>query len=130
MSEQQATLIKVLSFIGGFFGAAICVCLGLKTLETDIINAVLLLLLAVVFLMMIYPLYQIGKLGNVLEEQGKKIRVIAKKQAKQKKSEETINQYSPFNKNSQKTEADPLSNESEKTVLFPAVSVPTVPFIF
>ena len=84
MSEKKANFIKFISFIGGFLGAAICVCLGLKTMETDMVTSVLLFLLSAVFLILIYPLYQIGKLGNEVNEQSKKIRVLAKKQTKQK----------------------------------------------
>ena len=122
MSEQQATFIKVLSFIGGFFGAAICVCLGLKTVETDIVMTVLLLLLAAVFLLLIYPLYQIGKLGDALTEQSKKIRVLAKKQAKQKKEENSVSQYSPLNKHAEPAESAVMPRAEEKTVLFPTAS--------
>lgn len=127
MSEQQATFLKIISFLSGFLGAAICVCLGLRSFETDFIGSVLLFLLAAVFLIFIYPLYQIGKLGNTVNDQSKKIRVLAKKQNKAKKEEDSVNQYSPLNKPQQEatetqTTVAEIPGETEKTVLFPAVT--------
>ena len=137
MSEKKANFIKFISFMGGFLGAAICVCLGLKTMETDMAVSVLLFLLAAVFLILIYPLFQIGKLGNELNEQSKKIRALAKKQTKQKKSAPSAGNQPSVNKYPEKTEeektvssapiapavsAESAPAEAENTVLFPAVS--------
>ncbi len=119
MSEQQANFIKAISFIGGFFGAAICVYLGLKTVETNLVLSILLLILATVFLMLIYPLFQIGKLVDELAEQDETIRTLEKELAEAQSNTNTVNQYSPLNTNTQKST---VSIEDEKTIVFPAVS--------
>lgn len=114
MSEKQANFIKTISFIGGLLGAAICVYLGLKTIETNLIISILLLILATVFLMLIYPLFQIGKLVDDLADQDETIRTLEKELSESQNQVLTINQPSSIEQNSAPV-------EDEKTIVFHAI---------
>jgi len=119
MSEQQAKFIKVISFIGGFLGAAICVCLGLKTVETNLAAAVLLLILATVFLILVYPLYQIGKIVEALSVLDQS-RLSSSENQEEKADEHKGNKESEALQTVPVNEAQPAADE--KTVIFPIAS--------
>ena len=81
MSETHAKLIKFISAFLGAVGAAICIVLAL-TVVSETLAKVLLLLLAAVFLLLVYPLYKVGSLMEELAEQNKKLSLLASRLSK------------------------------------------------
>jgi hypothetical protein len=89
MSEFQAKLIRIISVVGGFLGASICVVLASKVIKTETVTAILLLALALVFLTLIYPLYQLGKTAENASAKGKS--------GTAARGDTDTDPYSPFN---------------------------------
>ena len=98
MSETHAKLIKFISAFLGAVGAAICIVLAL-TVVSETLAKVLLLLLAAVFLLLVYPLYKVGSLMEELAEQNKKLSLLASRLSKISKTVDSASKYSPMNKN-------------------------------
>ncbi len=97
MSETHAKFIQILSAFLGAAGAVICVVMAFAV-ASGTLAKILFLLLAAVFLLMVYPLYKIGNIARALAEQNKRLSVLATRQAKLLKEAES-EKYTPAHKN-------------------------------
>jgi membrane protein YdbS with pleckstrin-like domain len=95
MSENHASFIKFLSAFLGAVGAAVCAVMAF-VIASELLAKVLLLLLAAVFLLIVYPLYKIGSMMEELAEQNKKLSMLATRQAKLLKTVDSSGKYSPM----------------------------------
>lgn len=133
MSETHAKFIKFLSAFLGAIGAAVCIILAL-TVVSETSAKVLLLVLAAVFLLIVYPMYKVGSLMEELAEQNKKLTLLANRQAKLLKTVDSSSKYSPMNKNAPKSASTDTSAftpvEAERTLKYTnmeTISVPVPP---
>ncbi len=108
MSANHAKLIKFLSLILGAAGAVICA-VAAFTVASETLAKVLMLLLAAVFLLMIYPLYKIGSAFEEIAEQNKKLTQLSNRQARLLKLADSSNKYSPFHNTSIRRRTDETS---------------------
>ncbi len=101
MSENHAKLIKLISAVLGAAGAVICTVMAFAAAE-ETLAKVLFLLLAAVFLALIYPLFQLGNLVQELHEQSKKLSLLATRQSKLVKTMDSTGRYAPAQKTAPK----------------------------
>lgn len=119
--------IKFLSVLVGVLGAAACSLMAFLT-EATLIAQILWLLLAIVCLILIFPLYHVGTILESLNAQDEKLRLLATRQAKISKSE-SVDRFSPLTKtsgNRAPTGAQTLGNIASMS--FPNASGKTVAY--
>lgn len=133
MSGNQAKAVKFIAVLGGVLGAAVCAAMAFT--GTDHITAkILWLLLAVIFLILMYPLYQIGNLAERLSSQEEKLKILANRQSKLSKSaSDAVNKYSPMSKNPVGRGKSPtgasvsIPNAAERTIHYEAADSNSAP---
>ncbi len=103
MSENHAKILQFMSAFLGAAGAVVCAVMAFAD-ATETLPRVLWLLLAAVFLLLIYPLCKIGSMMEDLVEQNKKLSLLATRQSKLLKSVEAT-RYAPTQRNMNKVPA-------------------------
>lgn len=95
MSDNPAKLLKFISVLGGILGVIVCAAMAFLAAE-EIVAKVLWLLLAAVFVLLIYPLFQLGAALERIHAQDEKLKLLANRQAKfLKGSSDAVSRYSP-----------------------------------
>ena len=122
MSGNQAKAVKFIAVLGGVLGAAVCAAMAFTGAD-HITAKILWLLLAVIFLLLMYPLYQVGNLAERVGSQEEKLKILANRQSKLSKSaSDAVNKYSPMSKSPSGRGKSPtgasvsIPNAAERTI--------------
>ena len=92
---MSAKVIKLLSVIIGVLGAAVCAVMAFTAAE-GILPTILWLLLAVVFLLLLCPLFQLANLIERIAIHDERLKLLANRQSKMSRSADGVNKYSPI----------------------------------